>query len=413
MPGSHAKLSPSASSIWMNCAGMPTLAEQYEKRSSSVDADRGTRAHKVLELCLTGGREAAEFIGEDFADLVTLPKPFNDEDAGAVQIAVDFIRDQIAPGDEWETEVQLRYNDDFWGTCDFERFRPSDGELLVVDYKHGVNPVDAYENPQGVSYALMKVKSLGNRGISSVRFVIVQPRSPYDGGPVKEFVIDGLDMLDWEDRINAAIAKIAEAANYRKMIALPLERSTWPKVYLNRGKWCRWCPANFAGGCPLVTAEIQTAATLDFSAAEKGYDPKELSDALKLADRAEAAIKATRQFAYQEADNGVSIPEWKLVDKRPTERWRNADGAASLADLLGLDDGDIYEPRAIKSPAQIRTAIEPAMDGATKKARTEAAKAALSEHIEKVSSGTTLAPESDPRPVAKRGATSDFDPILD
>lgn len=404
MPGSHAKLSPSAASIWMNCPGSVVLSEGLESRSSDY-ADCGSMAHHYLEKCLSNGYQGKRFLGAEWTSPDT-GKVFTmeAEDVDAIQIALDWIRAEIEPGDEYEMETQLRYTDDFWGTCDFNRYRPGTAELLVVDYKHGAGvPVEAFENPQGVSYGLMKARQLGNRGLASVRFAIIQPRASHEDGPVREFTIDGADMLEWEDRIVDAIERVHGAAAGR-------DNPDWNDFYVKRGKWCRWCPANFVGGCPLVERDIQAAAELDFAL---GYDPKKLAEGLAICDRAESAIKATRAFAYQEADNGVAIPGFKLVDKRPVERWAKPEDAAGAAELLGVAEDEIYEPRALLSPAQLRAVLEPVMDGKTKKARTEAAKIFLSDFTEKVSSGTTLVPDSDPRPAATKGATHDFDPIED
>lgn len=406
MPGSHAKLSPSAASIWINCPGSVVLSEGLESRSSDY-ADRGSMAHHYLEKCLSNGYQAKRFLGAEWTSPDT-GKVFkmDAEDVDAIQVALDWIRNEIEPGDEYEMETRLQFSDDFWGTCDFNRYRPDTAELLVVDYKHGAGvPVEAFENPQGVSYGLMKSRGLGNRGLASVRFAIIQPRAPHDDGPVREFTIDGADMLEWEDRIVDAIKNVHLASEVPMPSALG-----WDETYLSRGKWCRWCPANFVGGCPLVERDIQAAAELDFA---PGYDPKKLAEGLAICDRAESAIKATRAFAYQEADNGVTIPGFKLVDKRPTERWTKPDDAAGAAELLGAPEDEVFEPRTIRSPAQLRAVIEPLMDGKTKKARTEAAKSFLSEFTEKVSSGTTLVPDSDPRPAATKGATHDFEPIED
>lgn len=380
------------------------MAEGIESRSSEF-AERGTAAHELLELVLTGQPEPDDYT---MSNGVTL----DDEDIAAVKVAIDFLDGETEHGDEWETETRLKYSDDLWGTCDFNRYRPSTGELLVVDYKHGSGvPVEAFENPQGVIYALMKAKSLGNRGISTIRFVIIQPRCPHEDGPIREFTIDGIDMLEWEDKIVEAVRKVQLAAEeHEGGGAEILDDNEWAAKNLKRGKHCRWCDANFVGGCPLVEKDIQAAAILDF---KPGYDVQALAEGLRIADRAEAAIKATRAFAYTEADNGVKIPGFKLVDKRPVERWSRKDDAVAFAEMLGAGEDEIFEPRSLKSPAQLREALAPFMDGTTKKARTEAAKNSLSEFTEKVSSGTTLVPDSDPRPAAKSGATTDFDPIDD
>jgi hypothetical protein len=168
----HARLSPSASKIWMSCPGQPKLAEGVENRSS-VFAEEGTAAHEVGAAALVQNLDAASFIGRKTSNgwVVTA------EMAEAVQVYLDAVRAEIQDGDEWDVEQRLKYSDDLWGTADFVRYRPSTGELLVCDYKHGKGVlVEAENNPQALIYGLMKAKALGNRGISKIKLMIVQPR---------------------------------------------------------------------------------------------------------------------------------------------------------------------------------------------------------------------------------------------
>lgn len=400
----HAKLSPSASSIWMNCPGMPVLAAGIHDEGSSY-ARQGTAAHKILEWCLTHNRPASYYAGKS----VLVPGPqgaitLETEDLEAVQIAIDFVRGEIEDGDEAEFEVKLKLNDDLWGTADVVRYRPSTCELLVVDYKHGSGvAVEAKDNPQGVAYALMKMKMLSNRGISKIRFVIVQPRCFHEDGPIREFEVDGLDMWDWEDRFAAAVEAVGRAAANREL----LDGIPWRETHLNPGTHCRWCKASAI--CPATKKQAEEALQADFSAvAETGYDPADLARNLALVPRVKAWAAALDSFAYTEAERGVKIPGFKLVAKRPTRRVRDEDGVRSTAELLGVPADDLLTQPEMKSPAQLEATFEPHMAGATKKARTAAAAAFLKEHIEAVSGGHTLVPDSDDRPAIRGDVTEDF-----
>lgn len=400
--GEHARLSPSGSTIWMNCPGQPQLAAGMERRGS-VHAERGTAAHTVLEWCLKHNREASYYAGRS----VYVPGrkegalTLDEDDLAAVQTAVDWIRDEIAPGDEVATEERLRYSDDLWGTTDVRRYRPSSRELLIVDYKHGSGvAVDAIGNPQGMIYALMAAKNLGNRGVSAVRFVIIQPRCFHPAGPIREFTVDGIDMLDWEDRIVAAVEATQRYAS-RADVLLPV--TAGGEDPLRPGSHCRWCPA--AGTCPAIKREAEVEVQRTF--AQATYDPDELAATLAKLDRIEAWAKAVREFAYSEAERGARIPGYKLAPKRPVRRWKDAGQVEGALALYGLDTDDLYE-RAFRSPAQVETLLEPAMTGGTKKARLAAAKAMLADMIESVSNGHTLVPENDPRPPLRGDAADDF-----
>lgn len=392
----HARLSPSGASIWMACPGSLTMAQGLPD-STSDSAELGSAAHELLELMMTGRPVPADLT---MSNGVTLSL----NDLAAVDLALDWLRDETDEdaGDEIETETRLVYNDDLWGTCDFSRYRPKTKELLVVDYKHGVGVVvEAVNNWQGVLYAIMKSRQLGNRGIATVRFVIIQPRAPHPDGPVREWEIDVCDLLELEGEILAGIERVREAES--------TEGPDWAERFLKRGKHCRWCKANVASVCPLVQREIEAAAAADFA---PGYSPQKLAEALAICDQAEAAIKATRAFAYAEADRGAHIPGWKLVAKRPTDRWRDEQAVKDMADMFGLAPEEIHEEPKLRSPAQMRGLLAAMMDGKTKKAREDAARQLLAEHVESVSSGTTLVSDDDKR-AAKGDATQDFTPITD
>ena len=385
---------------------MSTLAAGIHDEGSSF-ARQGTAAHQVLEWCLSHKRDAKYYAGQavplgDKGGSLVL----DTDDLEAVQVALDFIRGEIEDGDEAEFEVRLKLNDDLWGTADVVRYRPDTGELLVVDYKHGSGvAVDAKDNPQGVAYALMKMKMLSDRGISEVRFVIVQPRCFHEDGPIREFEVDGLDMWDWEDRFALAIENVASAASDRQKAGI--SGDGWTAGYLNPGSHCRWCKA--AAICPALKKQADDALQEDFGPVDGvSYDINDLAEQLKKVPMLKARIAALDSFAYTEAERGVKIPGFKLVAKRPTRRVRDEDGVRGTAELLGVPAEDIVTEPEMKSPAQLEVTFEPFMSGSTKKARTEAAKAFLKEHIEAISGGHSLVPDSDDRPAIRGDVTEDF-----
>lgn len=373
MSGEHARLSPSASKIWMACAGQPRLAATIKNETSSRYADEGTDAHWLAQGIITG-----DFV--DTFDTLVGPKgtAVTAEMVQAVMVYVDACRAEIQPGDDWAVEQRLDYSDDVWGTADFVRYRPSTGELLVADYKHGMGvAVEVESNPQALIYGLMKAKHLRNRGVSSVTLMIVQPRCPHPDGPVRSWTFHGVDFLEFEDRLVDAVAATRA-----------------PDAELNAGDHCRWCPAKPI--CPALRA-----ATLDQARAEFApglhYDPAALAKALDSIPLLETWIKATREFAYTEAVDGRVPAGWKLVEKRATRKWRDEASAAAMLELLMAPD-EIYEPRALLSPAKIEKLL----------GKGERDKIALYTVAE--SSGLTLVHESDKRPAAtpRASAAEDF-----
>jgi hypothetical protein len=97
----------------------------------------------------------------------------------------------------------------------------------------------------------------------------------------------------------------------------------------------------------------------------------------------EEFIKSVQALAHQMIEDGGSVPGWKLVNKRAMRQWVDEDKAVAFLSSAGVEAW--AEPKAI-SPAVAEKAL--------KKAKIELP----ADLVVAVSSGSTLAPESDPRP---------------
>jgi hypothetical protein len=90
-----------------------------------------------------------------------------------------------------------------------------------------------------------------------------------------------------------------------------------------------------------------------------------------------------QQLAHGLIEEGASVPGWKLVNKRATRQWTDEDKASDFLEANGVYP--LQEPKVI-SPAVAEKALKKA-------------KIALPDDlVVAVSTGSTLAPESDPRP---------------
>ena len=115
-------------------------------------------------------------------------------------------------------------------------------------------------------------------------------------------------------------------------------------------------------------------------------------------------IRAVREEASHRLDTGKEVPGWKLVQKRATRKWVDEPRAGAALIAAGLPPDALYLTE-LRSPAQIEK-IAP-------KAAAMALKQVFADHVHAVSSGTTLAPESDARPAVASGAHAFADtPIL-
>jgi hypothetical protein len=100
-------------------------------------------------------------------------------------------------------------------------------------------------------------------------------------------------------------------------------------------------------------------------------------------------IKAVRKLAHETLERGDGIKGYKLVQKRATRVW--ADPKAVERRLIGfnkLKTDDCFK-KELKSPAQIEKLCKAHDVNFTR---------LIGDMVSAVSSGTTLAPESDSRP---------------
>lgn len=365
MIAAHSELGASSMYRWSACPGSVRLCKGITSKSSSY-AEEGTDAHDRSAKALRTNVDAW-----DVCDDVEMSE--------AVQVYLDDCREDASPDDvvliEHRFDLSAVYPGCF-GTADFVRWKPSTSTLKVRDYKHGAGiPVEAKGNPQLYYYALGALLSL-KFPAEKVDLGVVQPRCNHPDGPVRNEVIDAIDLLDFRGDL-IAYAKATED----------------PNAPLVTGEHCRFCPA--APTCPRLKARTQEVARLEFSAGVP-YAPALLKEALDARPAVEAWLKAVDEFAYAEAERGVVILGHKLVAKQARRAWR--DGAAPQIELIeGLTALDLHKPREILSPAQVEKIAGKKMYANH-----------FAEFVTKESSGHVLVPESDKRPAIKVSAALEF-----
>lgn len=356
---SHAKLSPSSSDRWMTCPASIRLSEGMPNKSSAF-AEEGTRAHALAEQILCG-----EFID---------PSDIEDGMLDNVLIYVDHIKDLVDTTEgDLMIEVRVHVNEDIYGTADAIVWSENSKTLYVRDLKYGAGlAVEVLDNTQLKIYALAALLTTGKKA-DVIDLGIVQPRCPHADGPIRTLQYDAIELIDfWSD--------ILEAAEKTKLIDSPIVA----------GEHCRFCPA--APVCPEIKSKAQLAARNVFSVGNV-YDPKELSKMLDWLPVLEGWIKNVREFAYQEAEAGNTPPNYKLVEKRATRRWRVEETAqAELVKVLG---DEIFDKK-FKSPAQIEKLLDKTQKGL------------VTELTMKESSGHTLVHEDDSRQAVRVDAKAAF-----
>jgi len=149
-----------------------------------------------------------------------------------------------------------------------------------------------------------------------------------------------------------------------------------PDAPLALGDHCRWCTAKPI--CPQMTGAIDRVA----HTALKDVDSAVLGQALALAEKLEDFIAEARALTHQRLEKGMPVPGYKLVAKQSRRKWVKPDDAAAWLKQQGV------EPfvQEMLSPSEAETAL--------KESKTK-----LPSNLwVAVSSGNTIAPESDKRP---------------
>lgn len=403
--------------------------------TTSEAADWGTCAHQIAEKCLTDGVSASEFLG-------TTQKgkkyefEVDDEMADTAQVYVDFVRKsaiEAAPPnanpasllkiEQHFTLASLNPPFEAGGTADAVIYYPTEKKLHVVDLKGGRgHVVEVVGNLQLRTYALGAMLANPELAVEQVTVTIVQPRAPHKSGRTRSETFHVADLAEWTTDLMAAMHRSADAAKQiakrPKLDRQNLDMITrwsnedrqegmsvaeWNSTYLKAGSWCHFCKA--AGFCPALEQRATDAAGVWFDDLDQprlsntpdAMSPEKLATTLGMLGMIEEWCNAVRAYAHSQAEMGVDIPGYQLVEKIGNRAWKLPEeqivGALALA---GLSEDRIYV-RKLVSPAQAEKAL-----GAKKKG-------ALDELVERPVRGTNLvSADTSTRPAVKSAVHQHF-----
>jgi len=359
MPGTHAKLAPSASARWIPCPGSVAASEGLPPESPSEYAAEGSVAHEVAAYCLKNDTQAADQVGNVMeSDGFTFT--VDEEMAEFVQVYVDKVRTRNGSKMiEEMLDLQDVYGVDLqFGTGDAITMDVEAKQIIVDDLKFGRGVVVyAEDNPQMYSYgggALVLLDALGDW--DTVKVAIHQPRC----GHYDEHVITVQELKEW---MSDAQKSAREAMD---LIGRSDEEIA---AHLTAGAaQCQWCPVK--GGCPVAAAFVHETVFDFFDDLTQDTETMSAKNPTKLEPEALAAIlerlamigkwcEAIAEEGLRRAtSDGESVPRHKLVHgKKGSRKFENAGEAEKLLKAARLKVDEMYTKK-LMTPTQLGKSLK-------------------------------------------------------
>ena len=341
------------------CPGSVALVKKMPPQPSSTYADKGTLLHNAISEILL---DRPSVVGMKYKDQVLTEELYDEKIAPALAAL-----EEIDPDGQlvYEVETRVGFGDilpGVFGSTDLVgRIGP---RAIVLDWKFGDGVVvAAEENAQLMFYAAaaMRTDSLkwAFEGATEVECIIVQP-------PV----------------VRRWVTTIGRIKQFEQELVSAVKTALSDSAPLAQGDHCRWCAAKPI--CPQMTGAVDRAIKQQLI----NLDVDTLARYLHNADLLEDWIKDLRALAFGMLEKNIPVPGYKLVNKQARRKWTDESKAKQALLSLGLKESVVVET-SIMSPAQAEKAL--------KKRFSELPE----DLIKSESSGTTLAPEDDPRPAVQ------------
>jgi hypothetical protein len=341
----------------INCPGSVALVAKMPPKDSSSFADRGTLLHNAMATILDSDTVTPESMLWTTYQGETLTGELLNEKILPALAALDAIDPEGVMEYAVETVVGFgAYLPGVFGSADLLGRLGS--RAVVLDWKFGDGvAVSAEENEQGLFYAAAAMRTPETawvfEGAEEIEIVIVQPPA------VKRWVTTVKRVKEFERSLKRAV-----------------KASAMPDAAIVVGDHCRWCSAKPL--CPKMTGAVDRAVKVQL----ENLPAETIGAYLGNADLLEDWIKDLRALAMTMMEGGAKVPGYKLVAKRSVRKWLDEGKANKALAAMGIDPVKLE----LVSPAQAEKLLKPS-------------KQALPDDlVAAVSSGTTFAPESDPRP---------------
>lgn len=374
----HYKYGGSTAERTINCPAWHNIGSDVPHGLPSPAALEGSLMHLLFEMGVQDPEfEPAQMLGEErIIDGVCLH--VTDEHIQKVYDAYEHL-ENIAEVYGYETvwpEVVMNTDDETGGTADIIGMTVDDKvrveQFGVLDLKTGDGyMVYAKRNDQLLFYAWQAIEKYKQEGFkftdkTAIQLGIIQPSERCDD-PVDIWETDLNTVLKWARKYKQK-QKEAKAG-----ILTPCA-----------GSWCRFCPKQPV--CPVKTGQVQAAQRIP----KDSPSLVQLQEALAIVDDMEDWCRAVRKVAHEQAEAGVKLEGFKLVNKRAIRKWDEPhlvhQKFKRSRKLIAAD----YEKVDMVSPAQLEKVCKAKGVDFSQ----------FDAYYSLQSSGTTLVKDTDPRPEA-------------
>lgn len=333
---SHALLSASKASRWINCTPSARLEDEYGEQKSSPYAAEGTLAHELAEFYLRkdvlDGMSESEFASrlEELSSDANMSDEMLDMVAVYTQYCADQYRAAVEENSAAIIEIEQRLDltefvPESFGTADCVII--NDGVLEVIDLKYGKGvPVQAEWNKQLMLYglgALYKYSLIYD--IHEVRVTIVQPRLDN----ISSFQLSVEELQKWADEELRPRAELAFAGEGE----------------LAAGEWCRFCAVRQR--CRKLYEQQMEIARHEFAEPDLLSD-EEIADIVKRAPKFVEWVDSITEYARAKAvSEDKCWPGLKLVEGVRRRKWADEDTAADaiLSRCKELSPEDVFDTK--------------------------------------------------------------------
>ena len=333
---SHAMLSASGASRWLNCTPSAKLELEHGENKTSAYAEEGTLAHELAELYIRKD-VLCDITDEDFEN--TLERImnndlFNEEMLDVVPVYTDYCSEQFIEAQtvndasiiEIEQKLDLSdYVPESFGTADCVII--NDDLMEVIDLKYGKGvPVYAEWNRQLMLYGLGALRKYDMMyDIKEVRLSIVQPRI----NNISSWQISVEDLQKWAEEELKPKAQLAYKGEGE----------------LCAGDWCKFCSVR--NRCRKLYEQQIEIAKYEFAEPILLTD-EEIADIIKRTPKLVEWANSVMDYAQDLAvRNNKQWPGFKLVEGISRRKWVDEEKASNalFARFPELTEDEIFNTK--------------------------------------------------------------------